>query len=54
MQNRFIKALKKYGWADPRGYNPAENPDFHVKHLAKHGNHLHCQGYSKNIVIKIK
>lgn len=53
-QNKFIAALKKHGWTDPRGYNPNKNPDFHVKHLPNHGSHLHCQGYSKYIAIKIK
>lgn len=50
-QNSFIDALKVFGWSDPRGHNPTQS-SLKVKHLPGHGDHLHCQGYNKLLIIK--
>lgn len=47
-QNKFITAIRNFGWSDPCGHNPNNN-GLNVHHLNYHGNHLHCQGYNITI-----
>ena len=48
-QNKFIAAIRNFGWSSPCGHNPNNN-GLNVHHLNGHGNHLHCQGF--NIAIE--